>query len=320
MNKKPEYSFNREIRDQLEGFEIYLQELGNRENTIRQKCNYTGNFLQWLENQHLQPQDTRYNDLLNFVDYCKLENNRKNNINRKLQSIRNFYEYMKTDYPDIVNPAANLHLQGETHKMPSGIIAFAELEKLYKAYPANNIRNKRNKAILGLLIYQGIITGELHQLEPNHLKLEKGKIYVPGNRRRNSRTLELKPFQILELHVYLTEIRPKILTETDKSKSTRKPASINKTKLENQLFISINGSHNLKSSLLHLFRDEQKINPNIANGQQIRTSVIVNWLKNYNLRQVQYFAGHKYVSSTERYQMNNLDNLQKQLDKYHPLK
>jgi integrase/recombinase XerD len=38
-----------------------------------------------------------------------------------------------------------------------------------------------------------------------------------------------------------------------------------------------------------------------------------------NLRQVQYMAGHKYVSSTARYQSNNLDNLQSKLEKLHPL-
>ena len=58
----------------------------------------------------------------------------------------------------------------------------------------------------------------------------------------------------------------------------------------------------------------------IRNAKQIRSSVITHWLKNHNLRQVQYMAGHKYVSSTERYQMNNLDKLQGQLEKYHPLK
>ena len=43
------------------------------------------------------------------------------------------------------------------------------------------------------------------------------------------------------------------------------------------------------------------------------------WLKNYNLRQVQYLAGHEYGNSTELYQLNNLDKLQEQMDKYHPL-
>jgi site-specific recombinase XerD len=53
--------------------------------------------------------------------------------------------------------------------------------------------------------------------------------------------------------------------------------------------------------------------------KQIQASVITYWLKEYNLRQVQYFAGHKYVSSAERYQLNHLDNLQKRLEKLHPL-
>ncbi|MDD4673691.1 MAG: hypothetical protein PHI03_12220 [Bacteroidales bacterium] len=53
---------------------------------------------------------------------------------------------------------------------------------------------------------------------------------------------------------------------------------------------------------------------------QIRVSVITSWLQHYNLREVQYMAGHKYVSSTERYRTDNLKDLQKELEKYHPLK
>ena len=44
-------------------------------------------------------------------------------------------------------------------------------------------------------------------------------------------------------------------------------------------------------------------NPQVKSPKQIRASVISWWLKNYNLRQVQYMATHKYVSSTERYQL-----------------
>ena len=82
----------------------------------------------------------------------------------------------------------------------------------------------------------------------------------------------------------------------------------------------MNGSENIKSSLYHLFKAIQKINPDIRNAKQIRSSVITYWLKNHNLREVQYMAGHKYVSSTERYQLNNLDELQKNLEKFHPLR
>ena len=74
-----------------------------------------------------------------------------------------------------------------------------------------------------------------------------------------------------------------------------------------------------KNSLWHLFREIKKVNPCIINAIKIRQSVITYWLKTINLRQVQYMAGHKYVSSTERYQTNYLDNLQSKLEKCHPL-
>jgi len=301
-NKRPEYCFNKETESKLKDFKTYLQELGNSLNTIMQKVNYTGYFLNWLESERLQPEETRYNDLINFIDYCKLEGKSKKHINSILRSIRNFYEYLKKQNPKIINPAANLYLKGTHKKAISGIIDFATLENLYQSFVTTTNRDKRNKIILGLLIYQGVTTEKLKQLEPSHLKLKEGKIYVPGNTRRNSRKLELKPFQILELHEYLKEIRPELIT---------KPTD--------QLFISLEGKEELKNSLIHLFRTIRKNHPEILNPKQIRISVITYWLKTYNLRQVQYFAGHKYVSSTERYQLNNLDNLQSKLEKFHPL-
>jgi integrase/recombinase XerD len=48
-------------------------------------------------------------------------------------------------------------------------------------------------------------------------------------------------------------------------------------------------------------------------------SVITNWLKKHSLRETQYLAGHKYVSSTARYQTTNLDDLQQALKDHHPL-
>jgi len=319
MNRNPAYSFNKEIRNRLRGFTTYLQALGNGKNTIRQKMNYAGYYLKWLESERLRPEDARYNDLLNFMDYCNLEGNSKKHINSKLRSIRNYYQYLKKHNPDISNPALNLHVKGIRHRLPSGIISYPVLESLYQSYPNKTLREKRNRVILGLLIYQGVTTGELHRLEVTDIKLKQGKIRVPGTRKSGSRALELKPFQILELHEYITRIRPQILKEITLSKPARKPDKINEKRLNDQLFVSINGSENIKNSLLHMFKAIQKTNPGIQSTKQVRSSVITWWLKNQNLRQVQYMAGHKYVSSTERYQLNNLDNLQKKIEKYHPL-
>jgi integrase/recombinase XerD len=227
----------------------------------------------------------------------------KKHINTVLLSVRNYYRYLKTTDESVTNPATNLYIKGIVKKMPTSIINYQELENLYQNYQTETLRDKRNKVFLGLLVYQGLTTEELHQLEPNNLKLKEGKIKVPGNRKRNSRILELKPFQILELQEYVTEIRPQINSQNSY-----------------QLFLSMEGNTNLKNSLHHLFIAIKRMNPNIGNGKQIRASVITYWLKNHNLRQVQYFAGHKYVSSTERYKMNDLEGLQEALNQFHPLR
>jgi len=163
MNRKQEYIFNKEIGSQLKDFKTYLQELGNDTNTtclsadtVRQKSNYTGYFLSWLDSERLQPEETRYNDLLNFIDYCKLEGKSKKHINSKLRSIRNFYEYLKKQNPKIINLAVNLNLKGTHKKVISGIIDFNELESLYQSFETKDNRGKRNRIILGLLIYQGV--------------------------------------------------------------------------------------------------------------------------------------------------------------------
>lgn len=320
MSRKEEYIVTGRVKKQVENFRNHLQEQYFNDNTIRQKTNYAGYFLKWLETEHLQVQDTRYNDLLNFVDYCKLDGKSIPLMNRIIASVREYYKFLKkTGRPEIINPAVNLYLKGERKKVISGIIDFKELESLYRELKCETPREKRNKVILGLLVYQATSTEELSKLEVEHIKLKEGKIRIPGKRKRNSRTLELKPFQVMELHEYITEIRPKILEEITLDKPGRKPDKINKARIKDQLFVSINGSEYIKNSLLHLLRDVKKINPEITTALQIRQSVITHWLKTMNLRQVQYMAGHRWVSSTERYQLNNLDSLQNKLDKLHPL-
>ena len=73
---------------------------------------------------------------------------------------------------------------------------------------------------------------------------------------------------------------------------SRNFAEINRKKLQDQPFISINGSENIKNSLLHMFKGLQKENLQVKSPKQIRASIITWWLKNYNLRQVQYMVWH----------------------------
>lgn len=303
MNKSPEYSFTIEIERHLIKFRKYLEDKRLDKSTIRMKANYTGYFLKWLEMENLQQTSVTYNDLLVFIDYCKEKGRSSKLINCNLRAIRNYYEYLKTKDEYLINPAVNLHLKGIRKKLPHDIISFETLEAFYNHYEAFDLRTKRNRIILSLLVYQGVTTDELHRIKVSDIDLRNGKINVPGSKRSYSRKLELKSVQILELQEYIKEIRPKLIKQETE-----------------QLVISVKGSGNIKPSLFDMFKQIKKLDPNIQNAKQIRSSIITYWLKNHNLRKVQYMSGHKYISSTERYQMNNIDSLQKQLDLFHPLK
>jgi hypothetical protein len=75
---------------------------------------------------------------------------------------------------------------------------------------------------------------------------------------------------------------------------------------------------NLHNVIYALVQELQGINPSITNALHIQGSVIINWLKQQKKRQVQYMAGHKYISSTEAYAVQDLDGLQDELSKHHP--
>jgi integrase/recombinase XerD len=125
---------------------------------------------------------------------------------------------------------------------------------------------------------------------------------------------------MLGLQEYISITRPEMLKGQGVYGTGRKPDSINKGKAQHQLFISMHGSDDMKNSFLHLLYGLRKLNPKLINAQQIRQSVITVWLKTKDLRTAQYMAGHRYVSSTERYQVNQLDDLQEALNIHHPLK
>jgi integrase/recombinase XerD len=286
----------------MKAFEDYLQNKSFAKATVYQHCRYVLQFLEWLQKEQINPSDCSYNDLLSWIDSLKQSGDSIKLINRKLLSVRHYFSFFQLKNKEAANPAAGLYLRSSRKRLVSGIISFDKLEKLYQNYQITDARTLRNKVILSLLVYQGINTDELHHLETEHVKLREGKLKIPGSKRGNGRVLHLQSFQVLDLQEYLLTVRPKLTSEK-----------------EGQLFLSMEGKPELKNSLHHLFRALKLLDEQINSANQIRQSVIVYWLKNHNLRQVQYMAGHKYVSSTERYQQNNIEDLQKEVGKYHPL-
>jgi integrase/recombinase XerD len=306
--------------DVLNNFTKYLKNRQLSKDTIRMNCNYTACYLEWLEKEDIIETETTYNDLLSYIDYCGHEGDSKRLINIKLLSIRKYYNYLQYQGEAVNNPASGLYVKNKHITVPSNLLKSEELQQLYENYVVTDLRSQRNKVITGLLIYQGLTREELQKLELSHIKMEACKIEIPGGKHSNGRTLKLEAVQIKDLYEYLHVTRPRILREQGLYRSGRKPDFIDTEKLQNKLIISMNCSPDIRSSIMFLIRNLKQLNHKLTGTKQIRQSVISQWLKEKELRQVQYMAGHRYVSSTERYQQNNMEDLQKEIGKYHPLK
>jgi integrase/recombinase XerD len=82
------------------------------------------------------------------------------------------------------------------------------------------------------------------------------------------------------------------------------------------------GKHEAKGDSLQVWKrlseELRKQNPRFQDVNQVRASVITHWLGKHGLRQVQYMAGHRFISSTERYQVGQIADLQSDIDRFHP--
>lgn len=310
---------------QLKAFASCMRKQGYAQDTIRTYSNYAGCFLGWLESEGILATKASYPNLMEFIKHYQKQDS-IGLLNRKLGAIRKYYEWLQFEGKLEKNPASGIYLKGRKRSVPHDLLDRETLDQLYENYHVTDERTQRNKVILGLLIYQGLTTEELHKLEPEHLKLKSGQLDIPAGRKTQSRTLKLEPHQILVLQEYIKITRPQLLDkilsydhQQPFYRAGRKVNQIDKAQLQQQLLISSNGSPYIKNTLKYLISALKQVNPHVKSAAQLRQSVITEWLKVKDLRTVQYMAGHRYVSTTERYRANQLEDLQAGLDQYHPL-
>lgn len=308
------YRFNTEIEARLSAFESYLRQQKYAIDTIRQTRNYAGIYLQWLEEEGLDERAVKYDEFTDFI--FEMQKEKTEYLTRRgILAVRHYYNYLDNDH----NPASGIYMRGGRSSILNKLVPYKQLGELYGHYLRLDDRDKRNKVMLGLMIYQAIPTGALQRLEVRHIRLKEGKIYIPGYGKMNGRTMNLASIQLLELQEYLLVIRPRMLRNIGAYRPGRKPGEI-KGIIQERLFFSENGSEHIKNSLLQMFRVIRKSYPNIVSGKVIRSTVIAHWLESKDIRTVQYMAGHRYVSSTERYDVYNLQELKERLGQYHPLR
>lgn len=262
-------------------FTRYLKKLGFTADTIVRYNSMLRDYLEWEETL---AEAVAYKDLLDFVIQLQELGKSNDRVNKHLLVVRHYLNMQIDQGKRDSNPAAGFLIKDYKIKSPN-YLSRKELDSLLETYTG------KRWLLLSLIVYQGLSLGNLERLQTIHLNLEKGTIYVPRGNRLKSRILPLQANQV----VPLMELR--------QSK-------------EAYLFTP----RSLKNVSYWLTGQLKELNPKVQHLQHLRASVIVDWLKTKNLREVQYLAGHGHILSTEKYLSQDLKSLTESIERCHPLR
>ena len=279
------------------------------ESTIASNLKYIRRFLDWCDLCLIDPKTLTYKEVLMYLKELQCKSSSVCMLNNHINSIKHYVNYTlymgyRTDHP-----IEGLRVKGEYAKVKPAFLSSDELDELYYSFDAfkkcckyKTLIRSRNKLIIGLLVYQGLSVTSLKALKVDCIEINKGRVVVPKTLRSSSRVLEFKPSQMVDVFNYLNHTREKLAGYSNR--------------YSDSLLVPNNQLVNIVSVLSRFFKE---VNYRVENTYHVRGSVIANWLKMYPIKKVQYLAGHRLISSTERYKTDAIEGLQKAVDFYHPL-
>jgi site-specific recombinase XerD len=316
--KKIVEEVSNKIKVEQNDFTKYLLQKDYSNTTIESFLADVERFKIWIEKENVEIESVSYNDMTSFLQ--SFGNIAQHTKGCYLRGVKQYFNFLIQQNERADNPAEFIQLKGIKRKTLYDILNRQELDKLYHHYKmpdeeckdknqnwfkAKVLAQKRNKVVVGLMLYQALDTRDLKLLTVNDVKLREGKLFIPGTRKSEERELKLEALQIIDVMEYLLTTRKELLQLTNKETE--------------QLFVSIGSSERVANIMSYLLKQLHQINKKVTSAKQLKASVIVHWLKLYNLRQVQYMAGHRYVSSTESFLVNEMDGMIEDIEKYHPI-
>lgn len=225
---------------------------------------------------------------------------------RDISGIKKYFDYLLIEGIRTDHPCKKLTLR--TVKKPvqlHQLFSSEELELLLKKEERYKMLVQRNKVLISLMIYQGLTPQNLVSLRIQDIDLDLGTVYVMATKKLTRRTLELRPNQVLALYKYIYETRVELMKTGISSLLITKLGQKLSVDTINRLFVPLQG----------LFMDKN------LNPTTIRKSVIANWINEQHIaiEDVQLLAGHKWLSTTEGYKIENRENKREQINRYFPL-
>jgi integrase/recombinase XerD len=224
-----------------------------------------------------------------------------------LIALKRYYDYMVESGQREDHPCRNLNLKGQINKsiIHADLFIIAELEPIVQFQTRGKRIRTCFQTVASLLVYQGLTAPEITRLKVSDIDLEQGVIHVKAGQMLTSRTLDMKPSQFNLISRYINQDRKKHFKPTN-----------------DNLLYSLHGTDIQEDNIRNYLESFRMMYPGRSlSARTIRDSVIsycLNDLK-FPIDQVQLLAGHRWLTSTERYIRASKLEDREMLKQFHPL-
>ena len=306
-------------------FKNYLTEKSYSNSTITETVSNVKQFLAYCTTSDISPESVSFQTVLSFIDALQGRGVKPQSVNARLVNIRKYYDYLKHYGYVAVNPINRVKQRGGGVQPSLNLLTAEQLRGIYNSYAQprtysdakQQYTHIRNTVVLGFIVFQGLHAGNLKVMDLNDIDMSNAAVFIRSGRRSNERYLSIEAAQIVHLYQYLNEARPKASTlQSPSFGGVGEVASA----LQSLPFGEVGGVVIGNVQLIHdtIIHEVRGANSSVSTAGQLRKSVIANWIKQKGKRQAQYLSGHKCISSTERYHVQDLQAFSNLVKSFHP--
>lgn len=285
----------------ITNYQEVLTRKGYRARTVHGYGKQLRQYLRWCEAHHLNHETTSLDELYRYKRYQVDRGLDHKTVRTLLTSVKHYFVSIERED----NPALLVKHRKTEKTLPTRLYTSDMLDELYLSLVSRTMIQHRDKAMLGLVIYQGLKREEINNLEVVDINTERGQVYVKERPNTHARTLALNVKQMGQLLSYLYEYRPKLLEEAEKQ--------------TDRLFFSMGKGNRIDNVMHRMSKQIKQQYPSFRNLSQLKESRMRIWVKEYGIRKAQYLSGIRYASSMLRYQERDVASMKRKLAIIHPM-
>lgn len=278
-------------------YEAELIKKGYKESTIKAYVKTLEEYEKWYNKSVPKGKKHKKGVGIKYLKHIQQKSKNPNTVNGAIHPLKMYYGLFHKE-----NPFKYIHFKRRPINTRNNFLDKEELHHIFESFPEETLSDIRDKVLLGLYIFQGVKSAEIKNITINDIDLSNYKIRVKGNGRTNPRSLPLHIKQIVLLSQYILIHR----TELNEFPNTE------------MLIITSKQKNSTIAVIENLGRKVRNRIRAFENFHQIRNSVIAIWVREKNLRIAQYLSGHRYISSTEKYKVKDLEGLRKEVEEFFP--